>query len=357
THACVKQVGFQEYLPVGNGNHVGGDISRNIARLSFNDGQGGKRTATFYFALKRGRQVVHRLRDLVGLVDLGCTLQQTGVQVEHGSGIGFAAGWTAEQQGNFPVSHGLLGQVVVYDQCRPAGIPEIFANGGACKGCIELHRGRVGGRSRNHHRIRHGAFFLQRLNHLRYGGAFLTACNVDAVNRLAFIVKFFLIDNRIDRYRRFTGLPVTDDQLPLAATNGDHRVDCLDPGLQRFVYGLTVNHTRRFPFEWHFKHFPFNGAFSINGLTDGINHPSQKTFSHVNGGDPASPFDRVPFLYIFGTSQQYYPHVVFFEVQNNSLEAVVEFHQFAGLYLGKAVHASDPVTHLEYGPYFFQFCF
>src|SRR5690606_1847356 len=118
THACVKQVGFQEYLPVGNGNHVGGDISRNIARLSFNDGQGGKRTATFYFALKRGRQVVHRLRDLVGLVDLGCTLQQTGVQVEHVSGIGFAAGWTAEQQGNFPVSHGLLGQVVVYDQCR-----------------------------------------------------------------------------------------------------------------------------------------------------------------------------------------------------------------------------------------------
>lgn len=46
TDTLVEQLGLQEDLTVGNGNDVGGNISRHITALSLNDRQGSHRTAT-----------------------------------------------------------------------------------------------------------------------------------------------------------------------------------------------------------------------------------------------------------------------------------------------------------------------
>ncbi len=51
-----------------------------------------------------------------------------------------------------------------------------------------------------------------------------------------------LIDDGIDGNGGLAGLPVTDDQLALAATDRNHRVDGLDAGLQRFANRLTGVH-------------------------------------------------------------------------------------------------------------------
>ena len=79
----VEEVRLQIDLTVGDGDHVGRDVSRYIAGLCLNDRKCGERAATFYMTFHRLRQIVHLLSHLLLLVDLSGTLQQTGVEVEH----------------------------------------------------------------------------------------------------------------------------------------------------------------------------------------------------------------------------------------------------------------------------------
>jgi len=73
-----EQLSFQEDLTIGNGNDVGRNIGRHITTLGLDNGQGGQRAST--------ELVVH----------LGRTLEQSRVQVEDVTGIGFTAGcWSA----------------------------------------------------------------------------------------------------------------------------------------------------------------------------------------------------------------------------------------------------------------------
>ena len=53
------------------------------------------------------------------------------MEIKHVAGVGFPSGRTAEQQGDLPVGHGLLGQVVIDDQHMAALIHEILADGRA----------------------------------------------------------------------------------------------------------------------------------------------------------------------------------------------------------------------------------
>ena len=52
-----------------------------------------------------------------------------------------------------------------------------------------------------------------------------------------------LVDDSINGHRGFTRLAVTDDELALSATNGNHAVDRLQAGLQWLFNGLA----RRYP--------------------------------------------------------------------------------------------------------------
>ena len=79
----VEEIRLQIDLTVGDGDHVGRDISRYIASLCLNDRQCGERASTFHMTFHRLRQIVHLLSHLLLLVDLSGTLQQTGVEVEH----------------------------------------------------------------------------------------------------------------------------------------------------------------------------------------------------------------------------------------------------------------------------------
>ena len=79
----VEEVRLQIDLTIGDGDHVGRNVSRYIACLCLNDRQCGERAATFDMTFHRLRQIVHLLSHLLLLVDLSGTLQQTGVEVEH----------------------------------------------------------------------------------------------------------------------------------------------------------------------------------------------------------------------------------------------------------------------------------
>jgi len=101
TNTGVEQIGFQEDLTVGDGNHVGWYERRHVTRLGFNDRQSGQRTGlTFHFTVGELLNVIS--------VHTGCALKKTGVQIEHVTGISFTTWWTTQQQGDLAISHSLL---------------------------------------------------------------------------------------------------------------------------------------------------------------------------------------------------------------------------------------------------------
>ena len=58
TEALVEEVGLQEYLTVGDGNHVGRDVGRHVACLCLDDRQSGERSAALDVTLHALGQVV-----------------------------------------------------------------------------------------------------------------------------------------------------------------------------------------------------------------------------------------------------------------------------------------------------------
>ena len=76
------------------------------------------------------------------------------MQVKNVSRVGFAARGAAEQKRYLTVGNGLLGEVIINNQCRATGIAKEFSDGSARKGskklqgrrvcCVRSHDGRVG---------------------------------------------------------------------------------------------------------------------------------------------------------------------------------------------------------------------
>ena len=79
TQTGVEQVGAEEDLTIGDRNHVGGDVGRDVSSLGFDDGQGGHAALTH------------------GIGKLGSPLEQTAVAIEDVAGVGLTAGGTTQQ--------------------------------------------------------------------------------------------------------------------------------------------------------------------------------------------------------------------------------------------------------------------
>ena len=110
TNALVEQIGFQIDLTVGDRNDVGRNVRRDVAGLRFDDRQRGQGTVTVLLADTRG------------------TFEQTAVQIEHVTGIRFAAGGTLQDERDLAISHGVLGQIIKDDERVHAVIHEPFAH-------------------------------------------------------------------------------------------------------------------------------------------------------------------------------------------------------------------------------------
>lgn len=77
------------HLSVSDGDDIGGNVSGHVSGLGLDNGQGGEGSTT--------EVVVHLSR----------SLQQTGVQVEHITGVGLTTGGTTQQQGHLTVGNSL----------------------------------------------------------------------------------------------------------------------------------------------------------------------------------------------------------------------------------------------------------
>jgi hypothetical protein len=75
------------------------------------------------------------------VVHLGCTLEETRVEIEDITGVSLTTGGTSEEEGHLSVGDGLLGKIVVDDQGVLAVVSEVLTDGAARVGSQELEGG------------------------------------------------------------------------------------------------------------------------------------------------------------------------------------------------------------------------
>ena len=182
-----------------------------------------------------------RGQDHIVVGQLGRSLEQARVSVEDIAGIRLAAGRAAEQERHLAIGNGLFGQVVIDAKRRPALlVHEVFGHRAARVGRDVLQRRGIAGAGRHHDRIVHGAVAAEDIDKSRRGGFFLGDRHVNADD-----ARSLLVQDRVDGDRGLARLAVADDQLALAAADGDHGVDGLDARLQRLIDGLPAGDAGR----------------------------------------------------------------------------------------------------------------
>ena len=322
THAGLEQVVLHEHLTVGDRDHVGRDVRRDVTGLGLDDRQRGERTRTV----------------LVG--QLGGALEQAAVQVEHVAGIGLAARRAAQQQRHLAVCLGLLRQVVVDDERVLAVLHPVLAHGAAGVRGEILERCRVGGGGRDDDGVLHRPGLAQRLNGLGDRRSLLADRDVDALHALA-----ALVEDRVDRDRRLAGLAVADDQLTLAAPDRGHRVDRLDARLERLVDRLATGDAGSLDLHPAGLHTG-EVAQAVDRLTEGVDDATEHAVADRHRENATRRLDGLAFLDRVDVAEHDGADRLLVEVEREADAAVLELEQLVHAAIGEARNAGDAVADL-----------
>lgn len=262
----VEELGLQENLSISDGNDVGWNVSGDITTLGLNDGQGSEGSTTV----------------LVG--HLGGTLQKTGVQVENVTGVGLTSGRTTEEEGHLTVGNSLLGQIVEDDDGVLAVVTEPLTHGGGSERSDVLERSGLGSSGGNNDGVLHGVVLLKSLDELGNGGTLLSNSDVDTVKLLGLVgavVPTLLVKHGVEGNSGLSGLTITNDQLTLTTSDGNHGVDGLHAGLDGLVDGVTgknagglnLGTTLLLGLDW---------SLTINWVSEGIDDTAEELRSNGN---------------------------------------------------------------------------
>ena len=180
-----------------------------------------------------------------------------------------------------------------------AVVTEPLTNGTTGEGSQELKRGGLGSGGGDNAGVLHGIVLLKGLDELSNGGSLLTDSDVDTVELLGLIgtvVPTLLVENGIESDGSLTGLTITNDQLTLTTTDGNHGVNGLETGLDGLRHGLTRQDTRGLGLGTAAL-FGVEGTLSIDGVTERVNNTSEELRADGNidlgRGDQLAKPDRV----------------------------------------------------------------
>ena len=184
----------------------------------------------------------------------------------------------------------MLGEVIVDHQHIFTLLHKVFAHGAAAVRRDVLQGGKLRSGGGNNDGIVHRAAGGKGFHHLGHGRALLPDGDIDTDDAVA-----LLVQDGIQRDGGLAGLAVTDDELTLAAANGDHAVDGLDTGLKRHGNGLTLDDAGRGAFHRGIAG-GFHRAFAIDGRTEGIDDTADEGFAHRDRHNTAGAADGIAFL-------------------------------------------------------------
>src|SRR5437899_216971 len=218
--------------------------------------------------------------------------------------------WRAtKRQGELAIRPRLLGQVVVAAEGLLSLLHEVLAHRATCVRRNEVERGRFGRGGRDDDRVAHRLVLFQRCSDASDGRGVLADGDVDADEVLA-----FLVDDRVEQDGRLARESVSDDQLTLAATERDHRVNCLDSGLHRAVDALPGDHAWRDLFERHGLG-GLHRTLAVDRLAKWIHDPADQLLADGHLEEASSSTDLVALVKVSERAEDDRAHLVLFEVQ------------------------------------------
>ena len=333
TDALVEEVGFEEDLAVGDGDHVGRNVGGNVAGLGLDDGEGGHGATTVVF------------------VDAGGTFQQPGVKIEHVARIGFATGGALEEQGNLTVGYSLFRKVIEDDEGVLALVHEPFADRATGVGGEVLIDGGIGGRGADDDGVFHGPGVFEGLDDAGDVGLLLADGDVDAVERLvagelALFGGFILLGLGNDSVHRDGGLAggaVADDEFALTAADRDHGIDGHDAGLDGDGDGFTGNDPGGEFFD-RILGIGNDRTFAIERFAEGIDNAPEEAFANRDGEEAASGADFVSSFDVLAGTEEHAANFGFFQVEGESVDAAGEFDHLIEHDVTEALDFGDAVA-------------
>ena len=328
----VKQVGLQEDLTVGDRNDVRRDVRRHVVRLGLDDRQAGHRTAA---------ELVRQLRT---------ALEQAGVQVEDVAGVGFTARRAAQQQRDSTVGLGLLGQVIEHDEDVLALVHPVLADGRTRVGGHVLVAGGVRGRRGDDGRVFHGAGVLEGRAHGGNRRTLLADGDVDAAHLLvgvAALPVLSLVQDRVQGDGGLTGLAVANDELTLAAANGNHRVDGLQAGCQRLVDALTHHNAGGLELERAAPIQVRDIAEAVNRAAERVNRTAQVAIANRDGEDLARAVHELSFFDAAKVAEDDGTDFTPVEVHGQAQRPVLETQQLVRHGAGQALDVRDTIGRFD----------
>lgn len=323
-----EKFGFEENLSISNGNNVGGDIGGDVTGLGLDDWESGEGSSS------------------VLLVELGGSLEETRVEIEHISWVGLSTGWSSQQEGHLSVGDGLLGKIVVDDEGVSSVISEELTDGGSGVWGQELEWGGVGGGSGNDDGVLHGVLFGEDVDDVGNSGLLLSDSDVDAVELLDLITSLevlSLVDDGIDGDSSLSGLSISDDQLSLSSSDWDQTIDGLKSGLHWLVDGLSWDDTWGSDFD-ELSLGGLDGSLSVDGVSEWVQNSSDHLVSDGDVNDGSGSSDDITFSDFSIVTQDDDTDVIGFQVKGHTSNSGGELNQFSGLDLGQSENSGNTIS-------------
>ena len=185
----------------------------------------------------------------------------------------------------------------------------------------------------------------------RHVGIFLTDRDVDTVKRpiilialvLSCLVQTGLADDRVDGDGSFAGCAIADDQLALAATDRNHRVNGHEAGLHRLIDAAALDDARCNCFQ-RIKCFGFDRSLVIERLAECVYHTAQKRLADGNRQESASCFSFVAFGNQRVVAHQNGAHFSFFKIERETVNAVGKFDHLVKHHVAQTLDARHAVA-------------
>ncbi len=272
------------------------------------------------------------------------------MKVEDVARIRLAAGWPAEQERHLAIGPGVLGKIVVDAQRvlhelavdLDALLHDFLAHGAARVRGEELEGGRLLGPGYDDDRMLHRPVLLEHGHDLGDGGELLADGDVDADEALA-----FLVDDRIDGECALAGLTVADDQLALAASDGDQGVDGLDAGLDRRIDRLAGDDTRCDALHGAGRGMG-DRTLVVQGPAERVDDTAQETGPDRHLNHATGSLDGVTLLDMGWVAENDRADGLLLKVQSHPHDATWELEQLGGEGAGEAVDLGDAVADLDH---------
>jgi hypothetical protein len=265
------------------------------------------------------------------------------MEVEDVAGEGLPARRPAEEERHLPVRVRVLREVVVHAERVPAVVEEVLAHRAAGVRGHPLDRRRLRRRRHDDDRVVERAGFLQPVVDLRHRRRLLADGDVDADD-----VAAPLVEDRVDEDRGLAGRAVADHELALTAPDRDHRVDRLEPGLERLLHRLALHDAGRLELE-RAPLARVDRARAVQRSPEGIDDPADERVADWHGEELPAAADRFALRHLVPLAEERDADVVLLEVERYADDAVLELEHLHRHAVLEPVDAGDPVAELEDG--------